>query len=263
MRQLATGYRRRHGACTVVSAGLSAEAPAAALTCLIGSNGAGKSTLIRTLAGLQPPLGGTLDVGGIDTVRATPRQRARTVAVVLTDRLPTGLMTARDVVAMGRTPHTGFWGRGDKADADAVSQALAMAGIAGKAGQRLTQMSDGERQKVMIAKALAQATPVMVLDEPTAFLDYPSRALTMRLLARLAHEQRKTIVVSTHDLELALHTADHLWMLTPQGMEQGTPHQLAAGSTLPAFLAAAGMAVDSQTLGISPVPAPHAGRERE
>lgn len=188
------------------------EAHDGMLTCLIGANGAGKSTLLRTIAGFQLPLEGTVLLGGDDVRALSPRQRAERMAVVLTDRPDVMCTTVWEMVATGRAPFTGFWGRLSGKDRDIVTRSLRLVGIEWMADRTVASLSDGERQKVMIAKALAQQTPVVLLDEPTAFLDYPSRVEVMQLLHNIAHEEHKTVLLSTHDLDLALHTADRIWL---------------------------------------------------
>lgn len=188
------------------------EARDGMLTCLIGANGAGKSTLLRTIAGFQLPLEGTVLLGGNDVRALSPRQRAERMAVVLTDRPDVMCTTVWEMVATGRAPFTGFWGRLSGKDRDIVTRSLRLVGIEWMADRTVASLSDGERQKVMIAKALAQQTPVILLDEPTAFLDYPSRVEVMQLLLNIAHEEHKTVLLSTHDLDLTLHTADRLWL---------------------------------------------------
>lgn len=188
------------------------EAPDGMLTCLIGANGAGKSTLLRTIAGFQSPLEGTVLLGGDDVRALSPRQRAERMAVVLTDRPDVMCTTVWEMVATGRAPFTGFWGRLSGKDRDIVTRSLRLVGIEWMADRTVASLSDGERQKVMIAKALAQQTPVILLDEPTAFLDYPSRVEVMQLLLNIAHEEHKTVLLSTHDLDLAIHTADRIWL---------------------------------------------------
>lgn len=188
------------------------EARDGMLTCLIGANGAGKSTLLRTIAGFQLPIEGTVLLGGDDVRALSPRQRAERMAVVLTDRPDVMCTTVWEMVATGRAPFTGFWGRLSGKDRDIVTRSLRLVGIEWMADRTVASLSDGERQKVMIAKALAQQTPIILLDEPTAFLDYPSRVEVMQLLLNIAHEEHKTVLLSTHDLDLALHTADRLWL---------------------------------------------------
>ena len=188
------------------------EAHDGMLTCLIGANGAGKSTLLRTIAGFQLPLEGTVVLGGDDVRALSPRQRAERMAVVLTDRPDVMCTTVWEMVATGRAPFTGFWGRLSSKDRNIVTRSLRLVGIEWMADRTVASLSDGERQKVMIAKALAQQTPVILLDEPTAFLDYPSRVEVMQLLLNIAHEEHKTVLLSTHDLDLALQTADRIWL---------------------------------------------------
>ncbi len=188
------------------------EAHDGMLTCLIGANGAGKSTLLRTIAGFQLPLEGTVLLGGDDVRALSPRQRAERMAVVLTDRPDVMCTTVWEMVATGRAPFTGFWGRLSGKDRNIVTRSLRLVGIEWMADRTVASLSDGERQKVMIAKALAQQTPVVLLDEPTAFLDYPSRVEVMQLLHNIAHEEHKTVLLSTHDLDLALQTADRIWL---------------------------------------------------
>lgn len=202
---LTVGYRGHR-----VVEDISLSLPCGRLVCLLGPNGAGKSTLLRTLCGFQPPIEGTVTISGSDITTMSAAEVARLVSVVLTDRPLTPSLTAAEMVGMGRAPYTGFWGRLSDDDRRLISEAMQTVGIAPLATRRMGQLSDGERQKVMIAKALAQHTPVIVLDEPTAFLDYPSKVAVMKTLARLAHDEGKTILMSTHDLELAAQLGDEL-----------------------------------------------------
>ena len=203
--RLTVGYRGHR-----VVEDISLSLPCGRLVCLLGPNGAGKSTLLRTLCGFQPPIAGTVTISGSDITTMSAAEVAHLVGVVLTDRPLTPSLTAAEMVGMGRAPYTGFWGRLSDDDRRLVSEAMQTVGIAPLATRRMGQLSDGELQKVMIAKALAQHTPVIVLDEPTAFLDYPSKVAVMKTLARLAHDEGKTILMSTHDLELAAQLGDEL-----------------------------------------------------
>lgn len=218
-RQLSIGYtvsRRQH----VVVDDLTGVFPAATLTCLVGRNGTGKSTLLRTLAGLQQPLVGSVLIDDTPLNNLSAIERARLIGVVLTQRLEVQNLTVREVVAMGRSPYTGFFGTLSKADWEVVDEALRQVGMSPWADRYVQMLSDGERQKVMIAKALAQQTPVLVLDEPTAFLDYPSKVEMMKLLCRLAKEMDKTIVLSTHDIELAAKIATRFLLLSENGLQE-------------------------------------------
>lgn len=203
--RLTVGYRGHR-----VVEDISLSLPCGRLVCLLGPNGAGKSTLLRTLCGFQPPIAGTVTISGSDITTMSAAKVARLVSVVLTDRPLTPSLTAAEMVGMGRAPYTGFWGRLSDDDHRLVSEAMQTVGVDSLATRRMGRLSDGERQKVMIAKALAQHTPVIVLDEPTAFLDYPSKVAVMKTLARLAHDEGKTILMSTHDLELAAQLGDEL-----------------------------------------------------
>lgn len=231
LNQLEVGYGRRN-----VAGPFTATLSDSSLTCLIGANGVGKSTLLRTLTGYQSPLAGSVEYfcGQWTALQnLTSHQLARLVAIVLTERTDARRLTAQEVVAMGRSPYTGFWGTGSADDHRIVADCLHMVGIEALAHRRLGTLSDGERQKVMIARALAQQTPVIFLDEPTAFLDYPSRVEVMTLLRQLAHEQGKTLVLSTHDLELAVRMADCIWLMErQQPLVIGTPAQLLADGSL-------------------------------
>ena len=249
---LSIGYAGARNTPHTVAEGLSCEAHKGMLTALLGANGEGKSTLLRTIAGLQPALEGTVRIDGKPIGTLTPRRRATMVATVLTERPHTLYCTAWEMAATGRSPYTGFWGRLSDDDRRAVDEALREAGVSEQLAQKpFARMSDGERQKVLIARALAQQTPVIVLDEPTAFLDYTSKVGIMRLLRRLAHTAGKTILLSTHDVELALQTADTLWMMHRGTIKAGSPDALAADGTLQDFIAPSGATLDTTRLTVT------------
>jgi iron complex transport system ATP-binding protein len=224
---LAIGYH--HGRSTRRIAGdLHLSLKAGEFVCLLGPNGTGKSTLIRSLSGMQAPLSGSIRIGGSDFQTIPPRQRARMVSVVLTETLPTGMMDAYALVALGRHPYSGWLGALDEEDRQRIDWALDAVGATPLAGRQVAELSDGERQKVSIARALAQQTEVMLLDEPTAFLDLPRRVELMRVLRDLAHREKLALLLSTHDLDLALRFADRLWVLSGEGeLIQGYPETLA------------------------------------
>ncbi len=226
LRQLTTGYHAS-GNDTIISPSLNAKLSEGELTCLIGPNGAGKSTLLRTIAGFQPAIKGEVYVGGIEIASFSPNQLSKTISIVLTDNTQIHNLSVFDVVAMGRMPHTGFWGRLNENDRMIVTDCLEMVGISHLSNHMIETLSDGERQKAMIAKAIAQQTPIILLDEPTAFLYYPNKVNTMLLLRRLAHEMHKTILLSIHDIDLALQTADNIWLMNHcSQLTTGTPKQL-------------------------------------
>lgn len=233
---LTTGYRTGRTV-RVVSSGISARLHAGELTCLLGPNGAGKSTLLRTLTGFNPPLGGTVTMMGREIGSYRPSELARMVSVVLTERVKLAGMSVEELVGMGRAPYTGFWGSLKGDDRRIVRSALQLVGVDAMADRPIRTLSDGERQKVMIAKALAQQTPVILLDEPTAFLDYPSKVEIMRLLHSLARQEGKTIFLSTHDVELALRIADTVWLIDrTQGVTSGTPEDLAVDGSIARYI---------------------------
>lgn len=224
---LTTGYgrgRNRH----TVGRNLSGSLQRGTLTLLLGANGSGKSTLLRTIAGLQPPLGGSVRWGGHDAARLTPGELARTLSIVLTTRPEAPLLTAAEVVELGRIPYSRTLRRATPADRAAVARALTLTQTESLARRTLGTLSDGERQRVFLAKALAQQTPAILLDEPTAFLDHPGKRHILNLLRRIAHEESKLVVVSTHDVELALHAADGAWLLRPDGLRFLTPAEATA-----------------------------------
>ena len=225
-KDLCIGYRTGKQE-KIVHQHLDFELRAGELTCLLGANGAGKSTLLRTLSASQPALGGELRILDKSVKEYTEKERSRTIGVVLTDKTFAGGLTVYELVALGRQPHTGFFGRLTKEDRRIVEEAMENVGIAHKARSYTAELSDGERQKVMIAKALVQECPLILLDEPTAFLDVVSRIEIMNLLHQLATKQNKAILLSTHDIEQALVLADKLWLLTKgQGLQCGVTEDL-------------------------------------
>ena len=206
------------------------------LVCLLGANGVGKSTILRTIAGFQPPLCGTILLNEQDMSSFSTAQRSKAISVVLTERVEVPCMNVVDLVGMGRSPYTGFFGTLTKEDKNIVNEAIDMVGISHLATRTFDTLSDGERQKVLLAKALAQQTPVILLDEPTAFLDFHAKVSTLRLLLRLAHETNKTILLSTHDVEMAIQLSDALWIVQNGEIKAGTTLSLTESGTLKHFL---------------------------
>lgn len=183
------------------------------LTALIGRNGTGKSTLLRAIAGLNRHYNGTIKLSGKDLADMSPQLLARTLAFVTTERTRIPNMRCEDVVAAGRAPYTNWIGQLQEADRDIVAESLRAVGMESYACRTMDTMSDGECQRIMIARALAQSTPIMLLDEPTSFLDIPNRYELASLLRKLAHDAGKCILFSTHELEVALHTCDSLALI--------------------------------------------------
>jgi iron complex transport system ATP-binding protein len=242
---LSIGYTGRRGAPRVIAAGLELRLHAGEVVCLLGPNGVGKSTLLRTLVGMQPPLAGRVWLDGADLGRLSPREVARRLSVVLTERIEVGQLSAYALVALGRHPHTDWTGRLSPRDEEVVRWALEAVDAVSLAHRQVHELSDGERQRIMVARALAQEPLLMVLDEPTAFLDLPRRVEMMRLLRRLARETNRVLLLSTHDLDLALRSADALWLLAPGGvLHSGAPEDLVLGGAFEATFASDGIAFD-------------------
>ena len=251
IKNLDIGYTTKHGVKTVAK-GINGTLHSGELTCLLGANGVGKSTLLRTLSAFQPKISGEVlftvyslqftddysdgaeglasksTVNKKDVSSFTDKELSKLIGVVLTEKPDIRNMTVRELVALGRSPYTGFWGTCSKEDLCIVDESIDMVGISPLARRPVHTLSDGERQKVMIAKALAQQTPVIFLDEPTAFLDYPSKVEVLLLLRRICQQAGKTILLSTHDVELALQLADIIWLMEKQ--ETGNKSPIAIGS---------------------------------
>lgn len=214
----------------------------------MGANGVGKSTLLRTLSAFQPKLSGEIRIQGKEIGSYTDKQLSKVISVVLTEKCDIRNMTSVELIGLGRSPYTGFWGTLSKEDKEVVDHAINLVGISHLAHRMVHTLSDGERQKVMIAKALSQETPVIFLDEPTAFLDFPSKVEMMQLLHQLSRQTDKTIFLSTHDLELALQIADKIWLMDKvNGVTIGTPEDLSLDGTLSSFFARKGIVFDLET----------------
>lgn len=282
LKSLTLGYQTK-GQAYKVAENLDASLFQGELTCLIGANGVGKSTLLRTLAGFQPPLEGKILIkeqrNGLtlkDLHHLPSHELSRLVSVVLTTKPDVTNLTIQEMVGMGRTPYTGFWGTLGTEDKAIVEEAMHKVGISHLASRMIQTLSDGERQKVMIAKALAQQTPVIFLDEPTSFLDFPSKVEILQMLRNLAKELQKTIFLSIHDVELALQLADKLWLMEKRNNEEGknygegrsyeegrsygegrsylsigTPKELASNGSLSRFINRDGIKLDPSTLRIT------------
>ena len=233
-----TGYRTASGGESIVQTDLTFALNEGEMVCMLGPNGCGKSTLLRTLAGLQPALAGEFSVRGY----GLPVTGSKSIALVLTERLSMENTTVHDVVAMGRYPYTSFLGGLSAADEAIIEEALEAVGFGRQAAigrSFFNAHSDGEKQRILIAKALAQQTPIILLDEPTAHLDLPHRILILRLLRKLAHEQGKTVLISTHELDLALALSDRILLMTPhKGIQLDTAEALKKAD---AFMSAFGM----------------------
>ena len=211
---LSVGYKVGHAVVSDINLTLQSGQ----LACLIGENGVGKSTLLKTLTGFLPKLGGSLLLDGKDISEFSQRALARQISIVLTQKPDVQNLTIEEIVGLGRSPYTGFFGKLHANDQQIVDESITAVGIQKLKNRMIQTLSDGERQKVMIAKALAQQTPVIFLDEPTAFLDFSSKVETFQLLQRMAHEMGKLVLLSTHDLELAVRFSDTLLQVNGDGL---------------------------------------------
>ncbi|KRA97573.1 hypothetical protein ASD83_10645 [Devosia sp. Root685] len=231
-RDLAVGYRNR----TVLS-NINVQVGPGELVCLLGVNGIGKSTLMRTLARMEPALAGSIEIGGADITGMSSYDLARNVAVVLTERVAVRAMPAFRLVELGRYPHINWSGLLSEADRDIVRDAIAAVGAEHLAHRDINELSDGERQRIMTARALAQRPAVLLLDEPAAFLDVAARVEMIATLRTLAREQNVAVILSSHDLELSLRMADTIWLIDGAGhLHIGAPEDLLTdGSIAAAF----------------------------
>lgn len=237
---LTIGYPRQ-----VLASGLNLELRPGEMVCLIGPNGAGKSTLLRTLAGMLPPLAGEVLLDGQNLHRLPPLELARRLAIVLTARVEAGNLSAWTLVSLGRYPYTDWLGRLTARDEAVILHAMELTGCLPLAARSIQELSDGERQKVMIARALAQEPRVLLLDEPTAFLDLPRRVELFQLLRRLSRQTGVAILLSTHDLDLALRLADRMWLFAMNGdLLTGLPEELALNGALERVFASEGVYFD-------------------
>jgi len=264
VRDLAIGYARPRRPATVVAEGLTMHVERGEFVCLVGPNGAGKATLRRTLSGMQAPLAGSVLLDGRAVYAMRPDELAKRVSVVLTERLHCGAMSVYAMVALGRHPYTGWTGALGREDEKAVRWALEAVDATALAARPTSELSDGEMQKALVARALAQEPDLMVLDEPTAFLDLPRRVELMALLRRLARETDRAFLLSTHDLDLALRSADRIWLLRAGGvMRTGAPEDLVLNGAFASTFEREGIAFDQATgsfslrsvpLGVASVP---------
>ena len=242
---LAIGYAAGKQPPYLIAEGLSLALMPGELVCLLGPNGAGKSTLMRTLAGLQPVLSGDIWLAEKRLGEFLPQELATKIGLVLTDRTDVGHLSVESLVALGRYPHTGWWGKLSEHDLDIVRWAIEATGASDLVGRNVSELSDGERQKVMIARALAQEPEIILLDEPTAFLDLPRRVEIMHLLRQLTHGTNRAILLSTHDLDLALRCADRTWLLSSKGdIRTGLPEALVLDGSLEATFSRDGIVFD-------------------
>lgn len=232
---LKLGYKDR-----VLYQDVDLDFKAAALTAIIGRNGTGKSTLLRCLAAIDRPMQGQVKIGSGDDFVSVhslgENQRARLLSFVSTDRINVADLKVESVVGFGLAPYTDIFGRLSAEHHKIVADCLELVSMSGFASKRMDTLSDGERQRVMIARAVAQQTPVIILDEPTAFLDLPNKYEISNLLHRLVRQKGKTIIFTTHDLEVAIELCDRLVVIEDGGIVEGSVREIVRGASIDRML---------------------------
>ena len=233
IQNLSIGYFLKHGKQKLIKSNINQKLYKGEVTCLLGANGSGKSTLLRTLAGFQPSLGGEILYNNKPIDSYSDSERSLLIGLVLTDKIFAGGISVFDLVSLGRHPHTDFFGSLKNHDKEIIFDSMEKVGISHKSDAYVSELSDGERQKAMIAKALAQECPIILLDEPTAFLDINSRIEMMYLLKELASKEQKSILLSTHDIETAIRLGDRFWLMDKNlPFTSGTPEDLIINDVL-------------------------------
>lgn len=230
-KNLTIGYNQR-GRIKTVASEIDINLEKGKLTCLMGPNGIGKSTLIKTITGVLPPISGNILINSIDLFKLDQLEKAQTISVVLTDKPASGFMTVRDLISLGRYPYTSWQNKHSDQDRVIVDGAIESVGLVDAANTPLLELSDGNLQKAIIGRSLAQDTEIIVLDEPTIHLDVNNKTMIIRLLRQLCSDQGKTILLSTHDLELAMSYADKLWLFAEDAIHIGLPEDLAISGKL-------------------------------
>lgn len=251
---IAVGYKTGRFKSTEVLRDVDLELKRGEFVCMLGPNGTGKSTLLRTFGRMQPLLAGSVEIGGRNIHNLSNHALATSLSVVLTDRLALGRLTAYELVGLGRYPYTGWTAGLSREDHRIIEWAINATRSNDLSAREISELSDGERQRVMIARALAQQPTVTLLDEPTAFLDLPTRVEITGLLKRLTRETGLAVLMTTHDLDLALRSADTLWLITPEGrVEHGSPEDLILRGTLQSTFSSSELIFDSEIGGFMPL----------
>ncbi len=224
---LSTGYKLSRSKIITLHNSLTLNVLQGELIAMIGPNGAGKSTIINTLIGMLPALGGDVLYNNKSISVMAKKEIARLISVVLTDKIDDKYLTAYDIVGTGRYPHGSFTGKLTVEDKKIISNSFNVVGASKLSNRTFYSLSDGEKQKILLARAIAQDTPLIILDEPTAFIDSPGKILIMSLLKELVLKYNKTIILTTHDTELAMEYADKLWLVGKNGyFTDGEPQKL-------------------------------------
>ena len=229
---LKIGYAARKGQIKQIAPEINLDAAKGELIALIGMNGIGKSTLLRTIANLQHPLGGTIKINNSSSENIDRNEYATLLSFVSTEPVRAANLSVYQLIALGRFPYTNWYGTLTLEDKEIIYDALKLTGLINLATKPINEISDGERQRCMIARALAQNTPILILDEPTAYLDLINKFEVVQLLKELAHLKQKTVIFSTHELNLALSEADKIWLMNSETVKQGAPEDLVQDNSL-------------------------------
>lgn len=241
---LAIGFSSKHA----IANGLNLSVDSGDLVFLLGPNGVGKTTLLKTLAGLHSAIHGRIELNGVPLPSIRRDTLAKRRSIVLTQQSAASSLRAREIVSLGRLPYASWSGSMNAGDEEIVERAMSMTSCSTLANRLVSELSDGERQKVFIARAIAQDTPIIMLDEPTAFIDLPRRVEIMQLLRRLTREFHKAVILSTHDLDLALMAADRIWLLGSGGtFATGLPEELVLSGDLKRSFHSADILFDEST----------------
>lgn len=226
-RALSIGYSLNRKKDVCLHSNMDLELYRGDLICLVGPNGSGKTTLIRTMAGIQRPLAGEIFLNSKPLSHISQVEKSNLLSVVLTEKTTVGNMLVKEIVALGRYAQTNWLGTLSDADREAIANALQQVGMTELSGRTYGTLSDGEKQRTAIARALATHAPVLILDEPTAHLDIPNRVEIMSLLRNLTRQNNQAVLISTHDLDLALQVADEIWVIHPEkGLKRGIPEEM-------------------------------------
>ena len=224
-KRLSIGYKSKNYI-NIIAQNLNLDLESAQLIVLVGANGIGKSTLLRTITGIQKPLEGTVILNDREIGSYTPLELAQNLSLVLTEKLPPSNLTVFELIALGRQPYTNWLGKLSQDDLEKINQAVALTQIEHLIDKRHYEISDGQLQIVLIARALAQDTPLIILDEPTTHLDLPHKISVFRLLKKLSRETNKCILFSTHDIDLAIQLSDRMIVMTENKVLEGDPCSL-------------------------------------
>lgn len=245
-RDLSIGYALKKHPPLIIAENIRLDLFSGELVCLIGPNGSGKSTLLRTIAGLQPPLQGDVFLAEKNVKEYSPMEKARYLSLVLTTPVQVGQLRVYDLIGLGRYPYTDWAGNLSPQDHSFIQRSLSAVDIESFSQRFIHELSDGERQKVMIARALAQTPKVIILDEPTAFLDFPFRIEILTILREITRSEKKGILLSTHDLDLAMRLADRLWIIGRDGVfHAGAPEDMVLNGVISDVFTTRGVSFDS------------------